>query len=472
MAKRKSPRKSRPRRALIVDDDADVCHILSRLLKQEGLESLEAANGRDALGVMRRESLDLVLLDVRLPGMDGQEVLKQVKEFNGSTPIIMISGFGNIDSAVKAVKNGAYDYLTKPLDHERLALTIRRALESGFIRRECQRLRSRLDARLPLQEAMGSSEQVRRIIEEVERVAPTNYTVIIAGQTGSGKELVAQAIHQRSPRASGPFVPVDCGSIPASLIENELFGHEKGSYTGAHRTLPGKFEIASGGTLFLDEISNLPSFVQAKLLRTLQERQIWRIGGIEFLKVDVRVLAATNQDLVEMVNKGTFRRDLYHRINEFNIRIPPLRERRQDIIFLAKRFFDLATEELGKDLRGITEPALDRLLADDWPGNVRELRNVIRRAVLLADVYVEPQHLGIRENGTEAFGQLDVKDEVDGSLSLKELVRGVVEQTERKILAQALKRTGGNKAKAARLLQVDYKTIHKKVKKYGLSLSI
>jgi two-component system nitrogen regulation response regulator GlnG len=318
-------------------------------------------------------------------------------------------------------------------------------------------------------EAMGSSEPMRKVVAEVERVAPTDFTVLVTGETGSGKEVVARAIHRLSRRAAGPFVPVDCGSIPASLIESELFGHERGAFTGADRARLGKFELASGGTLFLDEISNLPFDVQPKLLRALQERKIWRVGGTQSIAVDIRVVAATNQDLCALVQASVFRLDLYHRLDEFSILVPPLRERGHDVLFLANRFLELTNRELKKSVRGLSEAAAELLLDYGWPGNVRELRNVIRRGVLLAEVDVMPDHLGIAGTpvGPDA-GLLDDAGALDGSVPLREMVRRAVVRLEREILARALRQTGGNKAQAARLLQVDYKTIHKKTREYGI----
>jgi len=321
----------------------------------------------------------------------------------------------------------------------------------------------------PPQHAMGSSEPMQRVFSEMQRVAPTSFTVLITGETGSGKEVVARAIHRLSPRASGPFVPVDCGSIPQSLVEGELFGHEKGSFTGADRSRPGKFEVASEGTLFLDEISNLPIDVQPKLLRAIQERQIWRVGGTRGIAVDIRIIAASNRDLVPMIRAGGFRRDLYHRLNEFSLVVPPLRDRVEDIVFLANEFLHLTNQELKKNVLGFSEDAVQSLLGFRWPGNVRELRNVVRRAVLLADTSVEARHLGLAEPCPDHEAILaEFSGTADWSVPFKEMVHRVVERVERLILAQALRRTRGNKAEAARLLRIDYKTIHKKVRDYGI----
>jgi two-component system nitrogen regulation response regulator GlnG len=324
-----------------------------------------------------------------------------------------------------------------------------------------------------LGESMGSGEQISNVIADVALVAPTDFTALISGETGAGKELVAREIHRLSRRASGPFVPVDCGSIPPSLIESELFGHEKGSFTGADATRQGKFEAASGGTIFLDEISSLPLSVQPKLLRSLQEKQIWHVGGNKCIAVDIRVVAATNQDLPTLVRGGCFRRDLYHRLNEFTMTIPPLRERRDDIVFLANRFLRETNQELNKNVCGISDGALEVLLQYKWPGNVRELRNVMRRAVLSANGAVEAAGLCIAASvSCEEHFQTEQLKEFDGSVPLRVLVKRAVIRVERDVLTQVLRQTGGNKAKAARILQVDYKTIHKKTKEYGISFVI
>jgi DNA-binding NtrC family response regulator len=317
---------------------------------------------------------------------------------------------------------------------------------------------------------MGPSRWVQRLSAEVQQVAPTDFTVVITGETGAGKEVVARAIHSSSRRTPAPFVPVDCGSIAPGLMESELFGHEKGAFTGAVARQTGRFEQAAGGTLFLDEISNLPLSLQVKLLRALQEKQVCPVGGRRGIRVDIRVVAATNRDLAAMVTAGEFRRDLYHRLNEFAIHVPPLRERREDIPFLANRFRMLTNQELDKSVPEITGAALEVLLTHPWPGNVRELRNVIRRAVLLAGPAVEPEHLGFaaapgipRANGQSAQAALAQPR------SLKEIVRRKMKQLEREVLVQVLRDTGGNKARAARLLQIDYKTILTKIKEYAIA---
>ncbi len=328
----------------------------------------------------------------------------------------------------------------------------------------------RFDGPTSLLASMGPSRYVQRLAAEVQQVAPTDFTVVITGETGAGKEVVARAIHSHSRRAAAPFVPVDCGSIAPGLMESELFGHEKGAFTGAVARQTGRFEQATGGTLFLDEISNLPLSLQAKLLRALQEKQVCPVGGRRGLRVDIRVIAATNRDLAAMVTAGEFRRDLYHRLNEFAVHVPPLRERREDIAFLANRFLTLTNHELSKSVREISGDALEVLLAHAWPGNVRELRNVIRRAVLLASAAVGREHLGLADatGAPRPIGH-EVQTTLDRVRPLKEIVRHKMKQLEREVLVQVLRDTGGNKARAARLLQIDYKTILTKIKEYAIS---
>jgi len=321
---------------------------------------------------------------------------------------------------------------------------------------------------------MGHSEQVKRVLEQVNSVAKTDFTVVLCGETGAGKELVARAIHAHSPRKDKEFVAVDCGSIPETLIESELFGHEKGAFTGADRMKEGYFEVASGGTLFLDEIGNLPLAMQAKLLRAIETRSIRRLGGKEVVKADIRIIAAGNQRLEDLVAGGEFRQDLYYRLIEFQIEIPPLRRRKDDIIYLTKRFIDETNGELKKNIRGLSPDALAEIESYDWPGNVRELRNVVRRAVLLAEGLIEIEHLsGIRTSGMMvAEGLSDglslEYDAESEEFSLKMVVKGIVEKVERHIMEDILRRSGGNKSKAARILQIDYKTMHYKLKEYGL----
>ncbi len=457
-------------RVLIVDDMPDARRTLARLLETEGFEPQEAEDGSTGLAMIQAQSPSVVLVDLKMPGMDGAQLLDEAQKLDEDIPVIVVTAFGSIASAVETVRNGAYDYVTKPFDNNKLVLTVRRAVETHRLRRENRRLLRGVVDEAQLPAIMGPSRYVERLSAEVQRVAPTDFTVVITGETGAGKEVVARAIHCHSHRTEARFIPVDCGSIAPGLIESELFGHEKGAFTGAVARQMGRFEQASGGTLFLDEISNLPLSLQAKLLRALQEKQIHAVGGRKGIKVDIRVIAATNRDLVTMVASGDFRRDLYHRFNEFAIHVPPLRERREDIVFLANRFLALTNTELSKHVREISSAAMEVLTGYAWPGNVRELRNVIRRSVLLASTQVDRKHLCLPVLlGEKTPSQQEGPGSTGQARPLKEIVRRKMKQLERDVLAQVLRETGGNKSRAARMLQIDYKTILTKIKEYDIS---
>jgi len=456
---------------LIVDDDKEISVMLSHLLKSDGLQPLVAHNGRAAREMVRSNGPDVLLVDIKMPGVDGLEVMRQVKLLDEDLPVILITAYAEIHGAVEAIKAGAHDYLAKPFEHHEVIRVVRRALAEGGLKRKLRNLSSQVQAMNTLKEMMGPSDAIGQLISDVNRVAKSNFSVIILGETGSGKELVAKAIRQASPRSEGPYIPVDCGAIPETLLESELFGHEKGAFTGADHKKPGKIEMAQGGTLFLDEIANLPLGSQAKLLRVLQEKKVYHLGNTKPVNVDVRFLVASNQDLQALTTTGLFRLDLFYRLNEFTIMIPPLRERKEDIIYLAKRFLDATNMELNKTVKEFSESALEVLLTYNWPGNVRQLQSIIRRAVLLAEEMITEKHLDIKRVPVPG---LAFTPKVQGlpwkELSLKEIVCRSTGAVEREVLAQVLKYTGGNKAKAARILQIDYKTIHSKVKKFGIPL--
>jgi DNA-binding NtrC family response regulator len=455
---------------LIVDDDQDINLMLSVLMKKEGLVHSSVCDGETALQKLSEVKPDMLLVDVRMPGISGMEVLKRVKEIDPDLPVVLITAFADIPAAVASMRAGAFDYLPKPFDHSEVIRVVRAALAERQQRYLFQDHEISEDN--CLRTTMGPSDAVTRIIREVNRVAHSDFSVIIQGETGSGKELVARAIFQLSPRAGSPFIPLDCGAIPESLIESELFGYQKGAFTGAMASKAGKFEAAQGGTLFLDEIANLPLGAQAKLLRVIQEKAVLRLGSNKPTKIDVRLITASNQELQGMVESGQMREDLYFRLNDFAITIPPLRERRDDIPYLAKRFMDITNKELQKNVQRVTEYCLEALMSYNWPGNVRQLRSVIRRAVLLADDIITEKHLEIKRAPVPG---LAFTPRIEGSpwkeMSLKEIVHRSTVTVEREVLTQALKFTGGNKAKAARLLQIDYKTIHIKLKQFGINRS-
>ncbi len=458
-------------RILVVDDEPEICKYLSLLMQKQGLAALVAEDGKTALNMIASETPDVILSDIRMPGMDGMELLKEAKKVDPDIPVIMITGYAGVHGAVEAMRAGAHDYLAKPFDHHEVIRVVQRALVERDLKRKIKHLSDQLQDTMPLSKMMGPSDAIRHVISDVNRVAKSDFTVVILGETGSGKELVAKAIHNASPRSGFPFVPVDCGAIPETLLESELFGHERGAFTGADRQKPGKFETAKGGSLFLDEILNLPLSSQAKLLRALQEKKVYRVGGTKPLTVDVRLLVAGNKDLESAVASGSFRRDLFYRLNEFTIKIPPLRERKEDIPYLTRRFLETTNIELAKNVQGFSESAMSTLLAFHWPGNVRQLRSAIRRAVLLADDIITESHLDMDEvPGRRLLLRPEIEGMPWGDLSLKEIVRRNNIALEREVLTEVLQYTGGNKAKAARILKIDYKTIHTKIKQLGISM--
>jgi two-component system nitrogen regulation response regulator GlnG len=477
-------------KVLIVDDLEDARWVLSNLIRLAGFVPIEAASGEEALALIRQNAPEVVLLDVGLPDMDGFEVLTWIKAHDKTIPVIMVTAHGKSHDAVRAIRSGAYDYVTKPFSNEDIVLTVRHVIEEKAWK---GRVRHPPLVADDLSNSMGNSAAVQRTQREVAQVTATNFSVLVTGETGTGKELVAQALHAGSARAVMPFVAVDCGAIAESLIESELFGHEKGAFTGAHQAKAGAFELASGGTIFLDEIGNLPLAMQGKLLRVLETRKIHRIGSTRERDVNFRVVAATNADLRAMAEKQRFRADLYHRLAEFTIHLVPLRERTEDLEFLVNRFLAEAGKELSKQVGGLSDSAWSLLRRYDWPGNVRELRNQLRRAVLLCndpEEMISPKDLGAldalaRPSPSADLGPVPAEPgdacrawplhlsavtlTYENNIPLKKLIQQVTDQLERALLVQALKLTEGNKAHAARLLQIDNKTMHNKLKAYEIS---
>jgi two-component system nitrogen regulation response regulator GlnG len=463
-------------RILIAEDDPEMAQLLGCLLHRAGLTPLLAKDGIEALQLVRAGDPDVLLADLRMPGMDGMELMRKAKDLDPELPVILITGFAEVRGAVEALRAGAHDYLAKPFDHQQVIRVVLRALNERRLKLQLKHLADHVHQALSPRETFGPSEAVGRVISAIERVASSNFSVLIVGETGSGKEVVARAIHQASGRARQSFIPVDCGAIPEMLFESELFGHERGAFTGADRQTIGKIEAAHGGTLFLDEISNMPLASQAKLLRVLQEKTLYRLGGAKPIQVDVRMLTASGHDLEGLCDGGSFRPDLYFRLNEYTIFVPPLRGRREDISYLAKRFLDIANIELSKSIKGFSPPAVELMLAYDWPGNVRQLRSAVRRAVLMAEDIVTEEHLGLRPKACgllpedELVVHASARGRLSGDLALREIVRTSTVHVERVAITHALRRTGGNKSKAARLLQVDYKTLYSKVKEYGIQI--
>jgi DNA-binding NtrC family response regulator len=455
---------------LIVDDEKEMSSILSRIFNKEGIKTLIANDGLSAMQILHDTRPDILLLDVKMPGMDGFELLRESKKIYRDIPVIMLTAYSNIHEAIKAIRDGAVDYLSKPFNHAELIGIVREVLNKNKFNQDGIRQQPG-DHTTSLRELMGPSDEITKLIAQVNCVAKSDFTVVIIGESGTGKELVASEIHRQSFRSKAQFVPVDCGAIPETLLESELFGFEKGAFTGAGLQKVGKIEASIGGTLFLDEISNMSMASQAKLLRVLQEKRICRLGSVKQKDVDIRTIAASNRDLNEQVASGSFRQDLFFRLQEFMIQIPPLRERKEDIPYLAKRFLDITNSELRKNVYGFSKDALEALCSHDWPGNVRQFRSTIRRAVLLADEMIHESHLDLETCHLpvrEFASNIHVMPR-DG-LSLKEIVRRTTSAVEREVLVEILKQTGGNKAETARILRVDYKTVHTKVKEFSISL--
>ena len=458
---------------LVVDDEADFRWIVGNVLKDAGYQVDEAKDGQDALNLLRKDIFDCILLDYRMPVYNGLQVAEEIIKLSPSIPIIMITAYADVDSAVKAIKMGVYDYIMKPVNNEELIYTVQRALEKQNLAKEVNRLKGIIRERTQLFESMGNGDRVKKLVAFVEKVAPTSFNVLIEGESGVGKELVARAIHDLSNEREGPFIAIDCGSIPETLMESELFGYMKGAFTGAYTDKPGQFELAEGGTLFLDEVGNIPYMMQHKLLRSIEEKRLLRLGAKKARTVHIRIIAATNKPLDKDVGEDKFRQDLYYRLSEFVIHIPPLRERKEDIAFLINKFIRETQKELKKCCTGISADALDAAFSYHWPGNVRELKNVIRKAVLLCDenipiskdylIYNHASDLNMT-TATDIRAQTDRGDE----LSLGEAVRKCTRAVEEKIIKETLKETGGNKSLSARKLGVDYKTLLRKIKTYHI----
>lgn len=451
-------------RILVVDDDDAHRLMLSTLLKDWGFAVEEADDGQQAVQLIRRGPLDLVLMDVRMPGMDGIEATRRIHRYNPAVPVIILTAYSSIPSAVEALKAGAYDYLTKPIDFDALRLAMDRALDHTRLRAENEELREQL-SRLQLPEIVGKSRAMTQLMEMLSLVAPSEATVLITGESGTGKGLVARAIHANSMRKDGPLVEVNCAAIPENLLESELFGHEKGAFTGADKPRRGRFAQADGGTIFLDEVGELSVFMQAKLLRVLQDGILQRVGSDRTHTVDVRVVAATNRDLLQMVREGTFREDLYYRLNVVALEVPPLRDRRDDIPLLTQHFLSLYAEKNSRRVKGVTPQVMDIFLRYDWPGNVRELENVLERSVILlrGDYVTErelPFHLQEMAQGAPSPPSEPLPGvPVDSIWTLAEM--------EKQMILRVLEDTGGNKSEAARRLGITRRTLKLKLKRYA-----
>lgn len=449
---------------LVVDDDRDTCWLLSQVLGSYGFCIKTVFDGKSAIAELVNASPELVLLDLNLPEIDGMGVLEEIRKKNKDVIVIILSGYGDTKRVVNAMKLGAFDYITKPFNNKELAALIKNAMES---RLKAGTEGTRQNNALSLPESVkGISPQIMHVLDLTEVVAPTNMTVVLQGESGTGKELMARLIHSKSARKNGPFVALDCGTLQETLVESELFGYEKGAFTGAAERKEGHFELANNGTLFLDEVTNIKESVQLKLLRVLQERRVRHLGGKKDIPVDVRIITATNTTMTELVKLGKFRDDLYYRLNEFLLELPPLRCRSGDIPVLAGHFIEEANLELGKKVRGLTEKANRVFLNYAWPGNVREIRNVIRRAVLMT----ESEYIDIGDVPGELQGARGetVADVSCGDVSLRGVLKESTKDLEREIIEKALALAKNNKSKAAKILQIDRTTLYSKLKSLGI----
>ncbi|MBI2336712.1 MAG: sigma-54-dependent Fis family transcriptional regulator [Deltaproteobacteria bacterium] len=454
---------------LIIDDEEDLCRTLEKVLTKEGYRVIWTTSPGSVLSLMQTESPCAALLDLKLGNQDGLAVLKEIREKDPHLPVIMLTAYETVKTAVEAMKQGAFHYMPKPFDNEELKTLLDKAITQRRLYDEMNKLRTTLGESETLKMLMGQSEKIQEVIKLIHSVAPTNVNVLLLGESGTGKELAANAIHHLSKRANGPFIPVDCAAIPETLIESELFGHEKGSFTGAVSSQPGHFEMADGGTIFLDEIGNIPPSVQSKLLRFLETHELKRVGGRKPIKTSVRVIAATNIDLARSSKENGFRLDLLYRLNEFPIHLPPLRERPEDIHLLCAHFVAEFGLELEKKIEGITPEALERLQNYSFPGNVRELRNALKRASVIATGQIEVANLPLEVCQPEKKAPLhEITLPLEPNLPLLEASRRIAIQVEKSLIQNALHRTQGHYEEAARLLGISRKTLYNKVKEYGV----
>lgn len=449
---------------LIVDDDKAHLSMLQTILSGWGYKVKGVEDGADAIAGVKEKPYDAVLMDVRMAHVSGIEALQEIKKYNPAIPIIIMTAYSSVDTAVEAMKLGAYDYLTKPLNFDDLKFTIERSLEHMALAREIKTLKKEISSRAVLDSIIGTSAAMRDLITMVKTVSATEATVLITGESGTGKELIARAIHANSLRKDGPLVTVNCAALTETLLESELFGHEKGSFTGADKKRDGRFMQARQGTIFLDEVGEIPIHMQAKILRAIQEREIQRLGSDQIITVDVRIIAATNRDLLEDVHNGKFREDLYYRLNVVNLQVPSLAQRKEDIPLLAGHFFDRFAEKNRKSLKGFTPAAMDMLVRYSWPGNVRELENAIERSVIMClGDYISERELPPAISGSEE----EVPDEAS---PLAKMAGLPLDEIEKAAIIQTLGDTEGNKSEAARILNITRTTLNNKIKKYKINL--
>jgi DNA-binding NtrC family response regulator len=449
---------------LIVEDKESMARMLMETLESEGYKTINATGGKEGIRLIGEGISDLVLTDLKLPEKDGLEVLRASKEENPLRPVIIMTAYGSVNTAVEAMKHGAHDFITKPFDMDHLLMLLKRALENQRILTENMLLREELSSRLVLPNIMGKSEKMVAVADKIQKVAPAKTTILLLGESGTGKELFSRAIHNLSGRKEYPFVPINCSAIPGELLESELFGYEKGAFSGAESRKLGKFELAHKGTLFLDEVGEMEIGLQSKLLRFLQEGEIERVGGTRTIRLDVRIVAASNRDLEKAVSDGTFREDLFYRLNVFPITIPPLRERKDDIALLVEYFIMKYSAELNSRVKDVSEEALRRLQEYNWKGNVRELENTIERAIILCDTLtICPDHISL-----SSLNSNRLLDDMKMHGTLEEVSKNALRIVEGERIKKALEDSSGNKTKAAEQLGVSYKTLLNKIKEYGI----
>lgn len=441
---------------LIVDDETKICEILKDILENEGYIADFATNGTDGLRKIQKDQIDLVLLDVKLPDIDGLTLLKKIKDFDSDISVIMISAFGTVSTAVEAVKNGAEDFIEKPLEVNRILTTIRNVLEKVELKKQSTALKSEM---LKEYKIIGESEGIKRVLNLIEKAAPTNSTVLILGETGTGKDLVAHNIHLKSLRAGKSFIKVNCAALPKELIESELFGYEKGAFTGAYRRKYGQFELANNGTIFLNEIGDMSLSTQAKVLSAIEDKEIVRLGGTERIKIDVRIIAATNQNLLKLIKEKQFREDLYHRLNVLTIHIPPLRERTTDIPLLAEYFLKNACIENNRPIKTLNKDAYQYLKLYHWPGNVRELKYLMEKlAILLPKTELDSDDI------------IPIFDEIKKDSKIQYNIDVAKDELEKNYILSALQQANGHMGKAAKILGIDRSTLFRKIKKLGIKI--
>lgn len=453
---------NKEKKVLVVDDDHAHRIMLRTLISGWDYAVEEADDGQGAIRKVHERAFDLILMDIRMIKVSGLEALAEIQKYNPAIPVIIMTAYSSVETAVSALKKGAYDYLTKPLDFDELRLVMARAVDHRHLKEENRLLKERLGDQFNTQNIIGRSRVMAKLLETVAQVAPSEATVLVTGESGAGKELIAGAVHYNSPRKDGPFVKLNCAAVTETLLESELFGHERGAFTGAHRRKEGKFRQADGGSLFLDEVGEMSLSMQVKLLRTLQEMEFFRVGGEELLKVDVRVISATNKDLLQEIAAGRFREDLYYRLNVVTLAVPSLAERREDIPLLARHFMERFALKNRKDIKGFSPHTMDRMLRYGWPGNVRELMNAVERSVVMCrSEYIQPDDL------PPEIQRLTPENALDSSPRIPE--EGVsLEEMEKETIIKAIESTAGNKSEAARRLGITRKTLRKKLKGYGV----